>query len=330
MIEPDQLTLPASNVLRLPDVQDQIYEQMFDDGRAEWMPPVRYRFRVLKRLLNAMEQAIEDPEEDEISDKLSNLLAQYMVDPLPPAIVAAQQKVYVTYSAPNPDIWAPQVTLLEAPYLLASSGTTGFRTWEAALHLGAFLFSDNGKRYVAGKRVLELGAGTGFLSIFCAKHLGVQHVLATDGSLDVVNDIKVNARHNLPDSHEIYEIAMLRWGHALIGGVADCRNRDRAYDIVLGADVTYDVKSIPALMATIRDLFELYPESKVLISATVRNQNTLSAFITACKTNNLYIERLDFPVPSAEDQIGFFIPTLTSIEIFVITHTKDSKDAFTL
>ena len=39
---------------------------------------------------------------------------------------------------------------------------------------------------------------------------------------------------------------------------------------------------MPALVATIRDLFELYPKTEVVISATVRNEDTLDAFLKAC------------------------------------------------
>lgn len=45
---------------------------------------------------------------------------------------------------------------------------------------------------------------------------------------------------------------------------------------------TYDFKSMPALIATIRDLFELYPKLKVLIAAAVRNEKTLKCFLDAC------------------------------------------------
>lgn len=39
---------------------------------------------------------------------------------------------------------------------------------------------------------------------------------------------------------------------------------------------------MPALIATIRDLFELYNGTRVLISATVRNEETLARFLRAC------------------------------------------------
>lgn len=149
----------------------------------------------------------------------------------------------MTYTAPIHGPNAAQVTLLEAPSLLASSGTTGFRTWEAALFLGAYLSSPNGNHLVTGKRVLELGAGTGFLSIFVAKHLGAHYVLATDGSQEVLSDLKSNILLNELEGRELIETAILQWGHTLIGGVADCRGERRSYDLVLGADVVSDFVS---------------------------------------------------------------------------------------
>ena len=160
-----------------------------------------------------------------------------MGQPLPSASAAAQQKSYVTYTAPSLGRDAAQVTLLEAPSLLASSGTTGFRTWEAALFLGAYLSSPEGAQFTSGKSILELGAGTGFLSIFCAKKLSAQRVLATDGSQLVINDLKANLHLNGLEGSELIQTAILQWGHALIGGVADGRKDSRSYDVVLGADV---------------------------------------------------------------------------------------------
>ena len=64
LTDPEELTLPRKEVLRLPDIQAQIYNDMFDESNIVYAPPERYRFRVLKRLVKALEDAIEDPEED--------------------------------------------------------------------------------------------------------------------------------------------------------------------------------------------------------------------------------------------------------------------------
>lgn len=64
LIDPELLTLPSQEYLRLPDVQAQIFRCLFDETLVSYSPPERYKFRVLKRLVNALEQAIVDPEED--------------------------------------------------------------------------------------------------------------------------------------------------------------------------------------------------------------------------------------------------------------------------
>ncbi|KAL2042081.1 hypothetical protein N7G274_005269 [Stereocaulon virgatum] len=330
LIDPERLELPCKKLLRMPLIQARIFDEILDESALIYLPPERYKSRVLKRLIKALEEAIEDPEEDEISDDISACLAQSMAQPLPSASSAAQQKSYVTYTAPVTNPNAPRITTLEAPSLLASSGTTGFRTWEAALHLGSYLVSEDGNHHVADQRIIELGAGTGFLSILCAKHLGARHVLATDGSLEVVTDIKVNLDLNELEEGDLIKTSVLRWGHALIGCPADCRREELSYDVAIGADVTYDIKSMPALIATMRDLFELYPKLKVLIAATRRNEETLQFFLAACETNGFETERLDFSMPKANDQTGFFHPTSTPIQLSLITNQGARIDPFSL
>ena len=64
LTDPAELTLPSNDLLRLPDIQAQIYGSMFDESSMIYAPPERYRFRVLRRLVKALEKAIKDPQED--------------------------------------------------------------------------------------------------------------------------------------------------------------------------------------------------------------------------------------------------------------------------
>lgn len=64
LVESEELTLPPKQLLRLPDTQAQIYNDVLTKYDTTWGPPERYKFRVLKRLVKALEDAIEDPEED--------------------------------------------------------------------------------------------------------------------------------------------------------------------------------------------------------------------------------------------------------------------------
>jgi len=165
---------------------------------------------------------------------------------LPSETDSAQDKAYVTYAFPlhsldESDPLERAVTLLESRSVISSLGTTGLRTWEAALHLGAFLASERGLAMVRGKRVFELGAGTGMLSILCAKHLEVSGMVATDGDEAVVDAIKTNSFLNGLDAAEpprtVVGTAALRWGWSINAATFSEDYGMDVPDVVVGADV---------------------------------------------------------------------------------------------
>lgn len=250
-------------------------------------------------------------------------LSVLLSTPQPPETLLVQQRFYVTYNLsalpgdPNSASSKeqdPHITLLENRSLISAGGTTGLRTWEAGLHMGQFLCQN--PDVVRGKRVLELGAGTGYISILCANYLGATHVLASDGSDDVINHLPENLFLNdLQDSARI-SLADVKWGHALVGTEEEVWNGGRPVDVVLGADVTYDRSAIPALVGTLLDLFALHPAVEVYISATQRNEKTSDVFLKTCADNGLVTEDLEFGVPSRPSQRGPFYDDQVPITIF--------------
>jgi len=185
----------------------------------------------------------------EISNDLMSILSSLLSSNLSSESVSAQQKAFVTYTYSTRPIDGPAssnelpVTLLESRAVISSSGTTGLRTWEAALHLGNFLMSESGNEIIRGKNVLELGAGTGLLSILCAKYLEAGRVIATDGDEAVVDAIKTNIFINELDIPEgsstrgSIESAALKWGWPLQATAFEEDYGVGALDVVLGADV---------------------------------------------------------------------------------------------
>ncbi|KAI9835416.1 MAG: hypothetical protein M1819_002334 [Sarea resinae] len=323
LLNVDLLAFPSTDSLRNSAFQSVLYATLFDETEVHHPPPERYQLRVLKELVARIESSVVDPEEDEVSDDLVSRLATLLASPLPPEFTSAQQKSYVTYMLPPAEESAEEpksVTVMESRTLISSSGTTGLRTWEAALRLGAYLSSSAGMRLVQGKRVLELGAGTGFLSVLCAKHLGATHVLATDGDEGIVRDLGVNMALNGLEEEKV-DTAALWWGRDLVQAGSGTF-ASAAYDVVLGADVTYDASVVPSLVSTIRDLMELNPYAKVIIAATIRNEQTFEAFISACRANKFSFEDIWFNVLPLEQQRGFFHPTSTPIRILSITRAK--------
>lgn len=245
-------------------------------------------------------------------------LSVLLATPMPSEADIVQQKCYVTYHLSRlGEDTEPHVTLLENRSLIAAAGTTGLRTWEAALHLGQFLCGH--RQIVRGKRVLELGAGTGFLSILCARYLKTTHVIASDGSDDVINNLPENLFLNDLQDSPLVTPMDVKWGHALVGTEEEAWNGGRPVDVVLGADVTYDASVIPWLVGTLDDVFSLYPHVEVYISATQRNEETFGAFLEACRNRTMGVEDLDFAVPRREEQEGPFYSDAVPIRICRVT-----------
>lgn len=179
-----------------------------------------------------------------------NHLSLLISSELPGEATAVQQKSYVTFSCIPPDTqedfdWRnePTITLLERRHLLSGSLTTGFRTWEAALHLGSYLLTPAGKQHIEGKSLIELGAGTGFLSILAAKHLGASHVTTTDGDEGVVDTLKENLFLNGLDDEKKVLTSVLRWGRGLRGTWVEEDCEAFPYDVLLGADIVSNLFS---------------------------------------------------------------------------------------
>ncbi|KAI9825652.1 MAG: hypothetical protein M1832_000996 [Thelocarpon impressellum] len=325
LVDVDKLSIPGKALVPSA-VQSLLYDQLFKPEALRRGPPERYQSRVLNAVISAIENNIVDPSEEELSDDLMSVLATFLASTLPREFAAAQQKAYVTYTSPSPlgQRDAAQLTLLESRALISASGTTGLRTWEAALHLGAFLMSTGAEGLVKEKNVVELGAGTGFVSVLCAKYLGANHVLATDGDERVLEELGTNLKLNGLESSETAEVAALRWGEPL---EATCVNpwTSEGIDTVLGADITYDVTVIPALVSTLSSLLDAYPGIEVIIAATVRNEDTFSRFLRACRSLEYKIAVLPFRAPPMAQQRGFFHSTTTPLRIIQLRQAKQAK-----
>ncbi|KAM0280814.1 hypothetical protein ACHAQH_003844 [Verticillium albo-atrum] len=305
------LDYPEGPILREECTQKAIYKQLFSPDGPPFTPSVRYQLRVLKELVQRIEASIEDWDTHGVSEDLMDALAELLASPIPAETFGAQQKSYVTYHlselAPSvsfKDEAKPEITLLEARSLISASGTTGLRTWEAALHLGQYFCAN--PDLIRGKRVLELGAGTGYLAILCAKHLNATQVIASDGSDDVINNLPESFFLNGLQDSTVINPMDLKWGHALVGTEDRQWNSGMPIDVVFGADITYDQSIIPPLIGTIEELFSLFPGTQVLISATERNEVTFNAFQTRCRDAGMELSELSFPIATKAKQAGPF------------------------
>ncbi|KAI1761576.1 putative methyltransferase-domain-containing protein [Hypoxylon sp. FL1150] len=328
LFEPDFLAWPPSKFLKDYDVQKWLHRNLFDPTRNSRLPPERYQMRVLKQLVGKIENAIEDPYEDEISNEIMTCLTSFMSKGVPSEFDAMLEKAYVTFTCipeaagtddGHENASEPMITILERRHLISGSRTTGFRTWEGSLHLASYLLTKDGSRLIRGKNVFELGAGTGFLSILMAKHLQAKHVTTTDGDERVIGSLRENLQLNDLEDRQQVRTETLRWGHDLSGTWVEDDCAAHPYDVVIGADITYDKIAITALVATLQSLFDMRPKLTVIIAGVVRNAETFQTFRDECARHHFSVEDINFEPKPIRQQKALFYAAAVPMKILCIT-----------
>ncbi|KAK9458929.1 uncharacterized protein V1516DRAFT_687753 [Lipomyces oligophaga] len=193
-----------------------------------------YTLAVLKALTLALESRYEAVD-DEILMLLVSLLPRVSTTFAPPI---PGPVVYLFKHGCGDLRLSDKVIVNETRGLISAYGTTGFRTWEAALALGELLVDSTcltDPISVEGKRVLELGAGTGFLSILTAK-IGAAKVFSTDGFEDIVLQINECIAENFDDD-TVLETMIYKWG---LLSSEETYTFSHPVDLIIGADIVID------------------------------------------------------------------------------------------
>lgn len=197
------------------------------------------------------------------------------------------------------------LTIKESPNVIGF-GTTGRRTWEAALFLSTYL----PKLKIHGV-ILELGSGTGLTGIAASQLQDVYKVYFTDGDCNLLQfteeNVNLNTRNNCS-----YEFHQLLWGE----------NDDLPLcDYVVGADVTYDKSSFPDLVSTIANFLN-HGTKTVFIAGTIRDANTLKCFESTLDQQSLKWELVVtfHPDNNRHDEYNkIWYRTSTPINLYIIT-----------
>lgn len=128
--------------------------------------------------------------------------------------------------------------------------------WDAAIVLGRYL--EKIAAQLHGKKVIELGAGTGFAGIVASLLGG--NVTITDRKM-ALNVTRMNVEGNLGKDQNSVAIKELEWGQ-------DVSSFSPPFDFVLGADVVYIEETFNDLQKTLQDLCD--ENSIVLLSCKIR------------------------------------------------------------
>lgn len=253
-------------------------------------------------------QLLSDSPLQEISDALMENMVQLCLEASLPPAETAMQKSTISYYPPIED--SAPILISESPQLLAAGSNVGFRTWDSCLRLAYFLCTE-GQSLIKDKTIIELGAGTGMLSILCAKHLGAESVISTDGNTEVVasmtKNISLNSGKRL--SSDTVKAAHFDWAdsetltQAL--GVTNIKDWPK-YDVVLGADITYNPEYFEPLVSALEVLLAVNEKATILIAGAIRNINTHNNFLDTCAKIELEVLEIEYQCPPLHQQKGFF------------------------
>lgn len=164
----------------------------------------------------------------------------------------------------------------ESPRLLLDQGSTGQRTWDASLYLANFLNSNGFNLHE--KRVCELGAGTGVVSLslskFYKKHGHIKEIVATDGDVNFLQRFQEILSFNHSPSDVPIQKKSLAWGTTSLNDVFDTPSE---VDVIVASDVTYDSAILSPLCSTILHFFSRGC-SNAIIASTIRKVSTMYDF----------------------------------------------------
>ncbi|KAI5634104.1 lysine methyltransferase domain-containing protein [Phthorimaea operculella] len=189
------------------------------------------------------------------------------------------------------------ITIKETKNMVVN-GTTGMRTWQAALMLADYMICN--KDLLREKNILELGSGVGFTGIAISKYCDINSITLTDCHNDVLKTIYENIQINFP-FHEPKEygtctvfsgninnihLMMLDWNDI----------NDFFYDIVpdviIGADIIYDPILLKPLCKVMKHFFDKNKSLEVYIANVIRNEDTYKAFLELLDRENMTCENM--------------------------------------
>ncbi|KAG7295919.1 hypothetical protein JYU34_021009 [Plutella xylostella] len=166
----------------------------------------------------------------------------------------------------------------------------GLQVWRGAFLLGDLLISLGLRGELAGRTVLELGAGTGITSFVASMY--AKRVVCTDinygGILDL---IKLNSKNNAQLIKSVFKVLPLdftetSWSEELSREVADT-------DIILAADVIYDDDITAAFVSTLQRILNTRPPKTLYMALEKRYVFTIEHLDSVAPCYETFLTLID-------------------------------------
>ncbi|KAM5181634.1 EEF1A lysine methyltransferase 3 [Mantella aurantiaca] len=163
--------------------------------------------------------------------------------------------------------------------------------WDAALNLCSYF--EERQLNLKGKKIIELGAGTGIVGILLSL-LGA-NVTLTDLP-HTLPQIAKNVSANVPDGHPL-KVCALSWG-------LDQAQFPQDYDFIIGADIVYLKETYDHLLQTLQHL--CCPNTTIFLSSKMRKEHGTVDFFQDVLPKYFNVELVK---RNAEDNINIYIVT---------------------
>ncbi|KAF8971868.1 putative methyltransferase-domain-containing protein [Flammula alnicola] len=199
--------------------------------------------------IDSSESDKDSAERTELLEEATSLLSAFIGNDDEEDVALIRTFSFPTASSPNgPEITVRKpvhVELNDAPLSKDDHTSVGLQSWGSSILLADrfcleptffSLIAPTGNNTL---RILELGAGTGMLSIVASKllHPFAVEIVATDYHPDVLDNLSKNVTTNFPASsyqQAPIAVAALDWEHPSYAAPLD-----KPFDIILAADVIY-------------------------------------------------------------------------------------------
>ncbi|KAL2917197.1 hypothetical protein HK105_203261 [Polyrhizophydium stewartii] len=282
----------ATAALGTPELQDELLARLHLVPSEQEIPAAAHRpkaaaayvVRFLKALIERLER-----EGVELSEALYELLAETAVSVAGDGEPECDRCYFLP---PAPGTQTPvsgrrlERIVLREHVAEISQGTTGLRTWQASLRLVEHLSAH--REVVAGRRIVELGAGVGLLGLAC-RLLGAASVHMTDVDDAVLARLAGNvAINNLGDSVRTSRLDWEEVGNGDIGTL----HLD-PFDMIIAADVVFAPELIGPLVRKITCLLRAAAEpplAECWVASTRRRESTFGMFTDELAAAGLTVE----------------------------------------
>ncbi|KAG4074235.1 hypothetical protein HA402_008644 [Bradysia odoriphaga] len=154
-------------------------------------------------------------------------------------------------------------------------GSTGFFTWEASCALSEWALANIDK--FRGKKILELGCGTGLCGFVIHRTCEPEHICLTDGNQMVYDELIKTRSINYGDSPvDSLDVQLLDWYKINESPLVN----SFIPDVIIAADIIYDNTLFGPLSQTIQTFFDKSKNCKLYMACTVRNEDTINEFLS--------------------------------------------------